>query len=118
MTGISDRTMQAVHYALSGLATRAEVRAANVANAETPGYQARSVDFESALAAALDGDDPSSAGSPAVGLKDNLPDIHGNTVELEQETIDMMSDDILYEAMVNAWNAKARNLRLAMGGQS
>ncbi|MDE2051543.1 MAG: flagellar basal body rod protein FlgB, partial [Gammaproteobacteria bacterium] len=38
--------------ALKVYSQRAEVLAANLANADTPGYQARDIDFRSALAAA------------------------------------------------------------------
>lgn len=38
--------------ALDGLSARASVAAENIANANTPGYQARRVSFEEALAAA------------------------------------------------------------------
>jgi flagellar basal body rod protein FlgB len=34
---ISDRTMKSVEYALAGLQARADVRANNIANEETPG---------------------------------------------------------------------------------
>ncbi|MDE2263481.1 MAG: flagellar basal body rod protein FlgB, partial [Gammaproteobacteria bacterium] len=44
--------------ALKVYSQRAEVLAANLANADTPGYQARDVDFRAALAAAGSPVDP------------------------------------------------------------
>ena len=43
----------AVDVALDGLQQRLRISADNVANIQTPGYKARSVEFESALDAAL-----------------------------------------------------------------
>ncbi|MFV1989185.1 MAG: flagellar basal body rod protein FlgB [Acidimicrobiales bacterium] len=116
MAGISDNAMQSMQYAMSGLTARAELRANNIANAETPGFLAKQLDFESTLKAALEnGDGAASAGSAIISNRNTLPNIMGNTVELELETTEMLSDDILYQAMINGWNAKARNLRIAMG---
>jgi flagellar basal-body rod protein FlgB len=50
MAGISDLTMATTQYALDGLAERANARANDIANDNTPGFQARGVSFESALA--------------------------------------------------------------------
>ncbi len=116
MTGISDNAMQSMQYAMSGLSARAEVRANNIANAETPGFVAKSLDFESTLKAALtSGKSAENAGPAIISARDTLPNIFGNTVELELETTEMLSDDILYQAMINSWNSKAKNLRIAMG---
>ncbi len=108
--------MQSMQYAMSGLTARAEVRANNIANAETPGFQAKQLNFESALKAALkNGRGMASADSPVISNRNTLPNIMGNTVELELETTEMLADDILYQAMINGWNSKAKNLRIAMG---
>ena len=53
LTSIFDTAaMQAARSALSGLTRRQEAISGNVANIDTPGYQRRSVSFESALALA------------------------------------------------------------------
>jgi flagellar basal-body rod protein FlgB len=53
-----DVTTHAALTAIDGLAMRGEVRANNVANAETPGFRAGHVEFESALRDALRRRDP------------------------------------------------------------
>jgi len=54
LTSIFDTTaMQAARAALSGLTRRQESISGNVANIDTPGYQRRSVSFESSLQAEL-----------------------------------------------------------------
>ena len=56
--GILGRSFQVVSAGLDGLAMRQQVHAENLANIDTEGYTARTVDFESTLQAAIAGDDP------------------------------------------------------------
>ena len=51
---IDDRTLKALATSLNMRQMRQELIASNVANAETPGYKAKRIDFEAALARALD----------------------------------------------------------------
>ncbi|OGO39885.1 MAG: flagellar basal-body rod protein FlgB, partial [Chloroflexi bacterium RBG_16_57_9] len=51
----NDNTNQVLHTALDGLARRQQVTANNIANAETPGFKASIVTFESQLHARLPG---------------------------------------------------------------
>lgn len=55
MSWILDPAGRILAGALDGLAHRQALVAANVANIDTPGYAPRSLDFESALRAELDG---------------------------------------------------------------
>ena len=69
----STTTMQAARAALSGLTRRQEAISANVANIDTPGYQRRSVNFESALKAELDASTAGSKMASAKRLKTSDP---------------------------------------------
>jgi len=55
MTGsiISDSAFQATKIALEGLSNRQQAISRNIANADTPGYQAETVSFESVINQAL-----------------------------------------------------------------
>ena len=117
MTAIGDATMGAVEYALGGLARRADVRAHNIANVNTPGFSAARVDFETALAQAIQAGAPERAAAPAILRDPNLPNANGNTVSLEGELTGMMKDNLLRDAMVNAFNHKAVLLRTALGSR-
>lgn len=117
MAGIGDVSMGAAEYAIRALTQRAEVRAHNVANVNTPGFRARRVDFESALGRALATGRPELAGAPAVLADSNLPNGSANTVSLEGELTGMMKDNLLRDAMVNAFTFKANLLRSAIGGR-
>lgn len=110
---ITDVTIGTVEYALRGLALRADVRAHNVANQNTPGFRAGRVDFETALQAALTSGRAQVA-APAVVPGASLPEPHANTVNLEDELVGMIKDNLARDAMVNAFNAKVGMLRTAI----
>ena len=113
--GLGDGVTDVTAYALHGLNRRAEVRANNIANAATPGFLASSVDFESSLrskiAAGGGYDDRQVYESLAPGVVDEV----GNNVDLEAETTALVSDNLLFQAMVNGFNYKVGVLRTAMG---
>jgi flagellar basal-body rod protein FlgB len=114
--GIADRTMQALEYALAGLAARADVRANNIANEETPGFKATHLDFESELRNALRDGDVGDIGTFGTSLRNTIPDAFGNTVNLELETTEMTKDNLMVQALVNGYNYKVGLLRSAISG--
>lgn len=115
MDGITDVTMATAEYALRGLSQRADVRAHNLANVNTPGFRAMRVDFESNLRAALGRRDVTSAAAPTTAADPNLPGPNGNTVSPEGEMVGQMKDNLLRSAMVQAFNFRATAIRTAIG---
>ena len=111
---IEETTMQAIEYALAALERRSEVSAHNVANAETPGFTASRLSFESQLRTAIDRGDVTRAGSPAVVPTGDPAGAAGNNVELEKEVVEMMKTNLLKQAMVQAFNYKAGLIRTAL----
>lgn len=111
-----DVTAQTALSAIDGVSLRGAVRANNIANANTPGYRAGHVPFETALADALQRGEPASARFESVASPSMVgPD--GNSVDLETELIGGMKDGLLRQAMINGFNFKTGQLRVAMGGQ-
>lgn len=117
MGPIGDSTVSAIEYTLRGLAQRADVRANNVANMNTPGYRAQDVSFDDQLRTALQVGAPERAAAPRTGLAPTLPDATGNTVDLETELVGMMKDNLLRDGMVAAFNFKLGVLRTAIQGR-
>lgn len=111
-----DITTHAVISAVDGLARRSEVRAHNVANAETPGFRAGHVDFESTLAEALRRGDPRAA-RPVTVATPSIVDARGNSVDMETELVGELKDGLHRQAMTAAFNFKTGNMRVAFGGQ-
>ena len=58
---ITDTTMNVIYQAMQGLQARQKVNADNIANLQTPGFRAGTVDFESSLKNAISTGDPSLA---------------------------------------------------------
>ncbi len=117
MDGISDNTMQAVEYALRGVAKRAEVHGHNIANIATPGFRGTRVSFESHLADALGTGRVEQLRGPSVEAIGGLPDQNGNDVNLETEMVGLLKNNLTQDAMVQAWNFKMNVLRSAIGGR-
>ena len=111
---ISDATMDVVYQAMRGLQARQKVNADNIANIQTPGFQAGTVDFESSLQSAIAGGDPSSA-VVQTGRSTAPSRTDGNNVNLDDETLTMVNTNLRYQTMVEAMNTKFRILRTAIG---
>lgn len=129
---IEDKTIKALAASLNFRQMRQEVISSNIANADTPGYKAKRVDFEGALARALDVDDQMQMKSDddkhfdvGNGGFDNLePEIYedsngvvsedGNTVDREQELAKMAENRILYDAAVQLLSKKIGLMKYAI----
>lgn len=115
--------------ALIHRARRTEVLAANLANADTPNFKARDLDF----AAALD-DSLAAAAKLAVTNSRHLdggaaldqaalkyrnpyqPSLDGNTVEADLELARYAENAVSYQASLMFVNGKINTLRLALTG--
>ncbi len=125
-----DKTTRALGASVNLRQTRHNVISSNVANAETPGYQAKKLDFEAALARALDFEDagpsasePGHFGTGPGALSRVKADIYenpdvsvnpdGNTVDLEREMSSLAENSIMYKAAVQLINKKMASLKYA-----
>lgn len=114
---MQDVTTSALHAALRGLAARQRVIADNVANIETPQFLAGRVDFESALASALEGgQDPLSTVEPSIGRSLAPTGPNGNNVSLDHETLSNTETNLRYQLVSTAVSDKFALLRTAIKG--
>lgn len=119
--------------ALELRARRMELLANNLANADTPGYKARDVDFAAALKAAtgatdvapvqLATDNPRQIASnggvadAAVGYRvPTQPSLDGNTVNADTERAAFLDNALHYQATLTFLNGHIKSLLLALGG--
>lgn len=132
---ISDRTLDALVASMNFRKARQEVINSNIANAETPGYKSKRLEFEEALARAIDLDKTQSLKAfkdrhynVGGGGFDNLaPEIYedpngvvsddGNTVDREQELVKMAENKILYDASVQLLNKKLGLLKYTINSE-
>lgn len=125
------KTTDALGAAIQFRTLKQNVHSANIANAETPGYKAKKIDFEEALSRAVDinGLGKMSVDSPdhfpvngnsiskvRVDIYDN-PDItvdnDGNTVDMEREMSELSENTLVYKAAIQLINKKLAGLAYA-----
>ena len=117
-----DTTQLALERAIGGAAQRHAALAANLANANTPGYQRVDVDFHSALDAALQsgGDTRSSVEHATFSTQRDAPAMtraDGNSVDADAESAKMAANALDQQAAVQVAAARVAILRSAMGVQ-
>ncbi|QIZ76790.1 flagellar basal body rod protein FlgB [Ferrimonas lipolytica] len=95
---------------------RTKILAANIANAETPGYQARDIDFKSELAAFESGMDVSRNYDMMFRIPAQLA-ADGNTVEIGQEQARFAQNSMDFETSLTFLNMKISGLRSAIKGE-
>lgn len=91
--------------------------ASNIANAGTPGYKARDIDFAAALKARLEGDDADRAASSATRYRvPVLPSLDGNTVEMATEQTAFAENAVAYSATLSFIRGRVETLTRALKG--
>lgn len=121
---VNDKTLQALAAATKFREMRQEIISSNIANAEVPGFKSKRLDFEKALARALDVDghltmkvEDEKHFDVGSGGFDNLqPELYedpngvvsenGNTVDVQEEMALMAENKIMYDALVQLMNKK------------
>jgi flagellar basal-body rod protein FlgB len=119
---------------LDAVWTKNEVLAANIANADTPGYKSKTVDFESvfsqvlqtgglfaadrtdssfgsALSRTLDLDDLKAKISENQAISQKLD---GNTVDLDREMTDLAENSILYDTLTYAVSKELGRIKMIL----
>lgn len=132
MKPIFDKTTDALAASLNFRSLRHNVTASNIANAETPGYHAKTVDFEEALSRAIDlegmnqqsGGDPDHFAMSTGAISRAKADVYdnpeanvtndGNTVDLEKEMAALQENTILYKAALQLMNKKLGAMKYAV----
>jgi flagellar basal-body rod protein FlgB len=88
-----------LQFALDSIVEQQQTIANNIANEDTPGYQADQVTFESSLASALANGGEATAQSVPEGLSSGS---NGNNVSLPTEMTLMQENDLQNQTVVNA----------------
>ncbi|HYQ75320.1 flagellar basal body rod protein FlgB [Cellulomonas sp.] len=102
----------AINSALDGLAARQRVIAENVANIQTPGYHAKKVQFEDALARAVSAGTGAASATTARSLEPTRLD--GNNVNLDEETLLNVDTQLRYQLATQAVDGTFSGVRTAM----
>ncbi|PWU16144.1 MAG: flagellar basal body rod protein FlgB [Bdellovibrio sp.] len=132
MSALFDKTIQGLATSANMRLLRQNLTSSNIANAETPEFHAKKLDFEEALARSLDLDGlrtlstshpehiPVGGGSlshvrPEIYDNPDVPvNSDGNTVNLEREMSALAENTVLYRAAVQLINKKLGALKYAV----
>jgi len=133
MSDLFDKTTNALASSMRMRQLRSNITSSNIANAETPGYHAKKMDFEEALSRSLDMDGANSLSTSSgdhfalggVSVAKTRPDIYenpegavnndGNTVDLEKEMSALSENAIMYKTALQLINKKMAALKYAAG---
>jgi flagellar basal-body rod protein FlgB len=112
-----DNTDLTLDAAIRGSGLRQTALAQNIANANTPGYQRKDVDFESALQAAMaDGQNPDTL-QFSVQTDASAPmQPDGNSVDIDTESAKLAENGLDYESLITVAKGRLDILKSAMGG--
>ncbi|MFP4335308.1 MAG: flagellar basal body rod protein FlgB [Wenzhouxiangella sp.] len=111
---------------------RTELLAANIANADTPGYKARDIDFATVMRQTAGSPDAlrvtnerhlhsngATAGQAAALYRvPTQPAQDGNTVDVQQEQAAFAENAVRYQASLEFLSGRVRSLITAIKGQS
>jgi flagellar basal-body rod protein FlgB len=115
-------------------AARQQILASNIANVDSPGYVARDIDFNAALANArqarhMPGLAQTSAGHLTITSTDGMignplaytvqtqPSLDGNSVDLDQQRANFADNTIRYESTLRFVNGHVKTMLSAITGQ-
>ncbi len=134
MTSRIDEALKFHQTALSLRAARQELLASNIANADTPNYKAKDIDFASALQGALSGTTAnlpltgtssrhlggtageSVMGAPVMYRNVLQPSADGNTVDMDVERAQFADNALRYEASVKFVSDQVKDVLMALQG--
>lgn len=127
-----DDYMQFHELSLSIRSQRQQLLASNIANADTPNYKARDLDFNAAMNTALDktqaaqsmnrtapahlGGAPTIAGVQPGYRKEVQGNVDGNTVDMDVERNAFTENALRYEASLTMMNMQIKSLLTAIQG--
>lgn len=117
--GAMSNSMFGIHGAALELRSqRMGMITSNIANAATPGYKARDIDFASALKARLDGTGNDKAVAAATRFRvPVLSSLDGNTVEMQTEQVAFTENAVGYSTTLSFIRGRVETLTRAIKGE-
>ena len=100
--------------ALNLLVQRQELIASNIANAATPNYKARDINFAQALRQASNGESIESSVEYRVPLQ---PSLDGNTVEMSTEQTAFAENALAYRSSLSFLQGRVGTMMRALKGE-
>lgn len=103
---VSDAVSRVLGLALDGVSLRQRTIADNIANVDTPGFRATSVDFETSLRRAVQNGEITDGSTNGVRAETSPTDTpvgaNGNNVDLRKETLAAVQSQYQYQILTRA----------------
>jgi flagellar basal-body rod protein FlgB len=110
--------------ALALRSQRLSLLASNIANASTPGYKARDIDFDAALKEATNSQSGGNTGGVDQAVEDSMgyrvplqPSLDGNTVELSTEQTLFAENAVKYRTTLSFLEGRINTISRAFKGE-
>ena len=100
--GVTDAVTSTLHTALNGLSLRQNVIANDIANVDTPGFRATSVNFEASLRAAIERGVAPTQLEATETPTDTPVGADGNNVDLRKEMVASIQTQYSYQVLGRA----------------
>ena len=97
-------------------AARQKLVATNIANASTPGYKTKDIDFHAEFMSSLDGSSTSANPPRVTDVAGLATGNDGNNVSLERESRLLSENALRFNAASQLWRSGMRQLRMAIEG--
>ena len=132
------KTLDVLHRSMDVSMLRQDVIADNIANADTPNFKRSHINFESQLAAALESENRPQPLQARMSRERHIPfqrpvdyrsvepqrrldylttaDNNGNNVDIEVESMNYLSNQLLYSMMTNSVNQQFQRVNLVVRG--
>jgi flagellar basal-body rod protein FlgB len=116
---MADNSLFGIHgAALEVRGQRMGILASNIANSSTPGFKARDIDFQKAMASAQDGSIDDGAINGATMYRVPLqPSLDGNTVDLSTEQTAFAENAVQYQTTLAFLNGRIGQITRALRGE-
>lgn len=112
---VFDRTLESLSKSLDMRSERQVIISSNIANSDTPSYQAQELDFEGALAHALEtGSDVERVTGELHNQINNVVREDGNTVDRDSEMTSLAENQLLYNAAADLLKKKLALLKYSI----
>ena len=131
-----DASLRFQQEALNLRAQRQEILSANIANADTPGYQARDIDFSSELKKVMERGRAEGTGvaltltssrhipaqtmtAPSTDLLYRIPDqpsLDGNTVDMDRERTQFADNSLQYQMRLTVLGGQIKGMQTVLQG--
>lgn len=115
---MADNSLFGIHgAALEVRGQRMGILASNIANASTPGFKARDIDFQRAMAAAQDGGVDGAITGATMYRVPLQPSLDGNTVDLSTEQTAFAENAVQYQTTLSFLNGRIGQITRALRGE-